>query len=77
MKTNENNMKPQPKWQGLAPDINKTTNQAQQIIKHQKHKIEKNTMTQSPWFPRKAQLDSSSIFHGNFSCNETPCIILP
>ena len=34
--------------------------------KDQKHKTD--TMTQSPWFPRKAQPKPSSRFHGNLSC---------
>ena len=38
MKTNDNNTKMQPKCQGLALDIKKTVNQAQQIIKDQKNK---------------------------------------
>jgi len=37
MKTNRNTTS-QTKWQGLAPDINKTTNQAQKFTKDQNHK---------------------------------------
>jgi len=50
MKTN-NNKTLQTKWQGLAPDINKTANQAQQITKDQKHKTRNKHHDSIPWFP--------------------------
>ena len=45
-----NNMTPQTKWHGLAPDINKTANQAQENLQNtERTRLETNTMTQSPW----------------------------
>jgi len=64
------------KWHSYSPDIIKIANQVQKSQNTKSTRPTIDTTTQSPWFPRKARLDPSLIFHGNLSCHETPWLML-
>jgi len=77
MKTNNNNMKPQPKWHGHALNITKLEIKLKKITKDQRHKSNNRHHDSIPMVPKETQPEPSSRFQGNLYCHATPYIILP